>query len=77
MLAATSGQGFASIRNAQHIAMLETIKQCKGRVILSGYPNELYDQALDGWTRYDRKIDNKVSGGKTKRKMTECLWCNF
>ena len=38
-----------------------------------GYPNELYDEALNGWTRYDRTIDNKVSGGKTKRKMTECL----
>ena len=57
--------------------MLETIKQCKGSVMLSGYPNELYDQTLSGWTRYDRKIDNKVSGGKTKRKMTESLWCNY
>jgi len=45
--------------------------------MLSGYPNELYDQALGGWNRYDRKIDNKVSGGKTKRQMTESLWCNF
>ena len=61
----------------QHIAMLETIKQCRGRVMVSGYPNKLYDQALGGWTRYDRTIDNKVSGGKTKRKMTESLWCNF
>ena len=57
--------------------MLETIKQCKGSVMLSGYPNELYDQALSGWNRYDRKLDNKVSGGKTKRKMTESLWGNF
>ena len=39
--------------------------------MLSGYPNELYDQTLDGWTRYDRKIDNKVSGASKKRKMTE------
>lgn len=62
---------------SQHIAMLETIKQWRGRVMLSGYPNELYDQTLNGWTRYDRKIDNKVSGGKTKRKMTESLWRNF
>ena len=61
----------------QHIAMLETIKQCKGRVMLSGYPNGLYDKALGGWNRHDRKIDNKVAGGKTKRKMTESLWCNF
>jgi len=45
--------------------------------MLSGYPNELYDQTLNGWTRYDRKIDNKVSGASKKRKMTESLWCNF
>ena len=77
MLAATSGQGFASIRNAQHIAMLETIKLCKGSVMLSGYPNKLYDQTLSGWTRYDRTIDNKVSGASKKRKMTESLSCNF
>ena len=41
------------------------------------YSKELYDQTLSAWTRYDRKIDNKVSGGKTKRKMTESLWCNY
>jgi len=62
---------------SQHIAMLETIKQCKGSVMLSGYPNELYDQALGGWNRHDRKIDNKVSGAGKKRQMTESLWCNF
>jgi DNA adenine methylase len=62
---------------SEHIAMLEVIKKCKGSVMLSGYPNGLYDKALGGWNRYDRKIDNKVSGGKTKRQMTESLWCNF
>ena len=62
---------------SHHIAMLETIKQCRGHVMLSGYPNKLYDQALDGWTRCDRTIDNKVSGASKKRTMTECLWCNY
>ena len=62
---------------SQHIALLEVINQCKGRVMLSGYPNAQYDQTLSGWTRYDRKMDNKVSGASRKRKMTESLWCNF
>lgn len=65
------------VNESQHIAMLDTIKQCKGSVMLSGYPNELYDQTLSGWTHYDRQIDNKVSGASKKRKMTESLWCNF
>jgi len=60
-----------------HEGLLSTVQQCRGRVILSGYPNELYDCALHEWNRHDRKIDNKVSGGSSKRVMTESLWCNF
>ena len=60
-----------------HNELLATIQQCQGRVMLSGYPNELYDQTLHDWNRHDREIDNKVSGGISKRVMTESLWCNF
>jgi DNA adenine methylase len=56
---------------------LAEIQQCHGRVMLSGYPNELYDRTLHDWNRHDREIDNKVSGGASKRVMTESLWCNF
>jgi DNA adenine methylase len=62
---------------AAHQAMLDTILKCKGHVLLSGYPNELYDKTLQGWNRHDREIDNKVSGAAATRKMTESLWCNF
>jgi DNA adenine methylase len=60
-----------------HAEMLATIQQCQGHVMLSGYPNGLYDRVLSDWTRHDRKIDNKVSGAASKRVMTESLWCNF
>jgi len=60
-----------------HADLLETIKQCEGHVILSGYPNELYDRTLGDWNRHDRQIDNKVSSASSKRIMTESLWCNF
>lgn len=62
---------------AAHQALLDTILECKGKVMLSGYPNDLYDTALRGWNRHDREIDNKVSSAASKRKMTESLWCNF
>ncbi|MFC1764561.1 DNA adenine methylase [Planctomycetota bacterium] len=62
---------------SQHRELLETIQNCQGRVMLSGYPNELYDSVLRGWNRHDRSIDNKVSGKATKPIMTESLWCNF
>ena len=60
-----------------HDELLETIRQCQGRVMLSGYPNKLYDRILCDWNRCDRKIDNKVSAARSKRIMTESLWYNF
>ncbi len=60
-----------------HNELLSTIQQCQARVMLSGYPNKLYDRTLHDWNRHDREIDNKVGGGASKRIMTESLWCNF
>ena len=60
-----------------HRELLSVIKQCKGKVLLSGYPNALYDRELSGWTRHDVQIDNKAAGGKSKRVMTEAVWANF
>lgn len=61
----------------EHLALLAVIKQCEGKVMLSGYPNPLYDRELASWRRVDFAIDNKAAGGKTKRKMTEAVWMNF
>lgn len=60
-----------------HRDLLTVIKQCQGKVMLSGYSNPLYGDELAGWRRRDFEIDNKASGGKTKRLMTEALWTNF
>ncbi len=62
---------------AQHEELLQAIKDVQGKVMLSGYRNELYDTELAGWVRHDKEIDNKVAGGPTKRRMIESLWCNF
>jgi DNA adenine methylase len=60
-----------------HRAMLAVIKECRGKVMLSGYPNPLYDRELAGWRRKDFEIDNKAAGGKSKRQMIEAVWMNF
>jgi DNA adenine methylase len=60
-----------------HRSMLATIKKCRGKVMLSGYPNELYDVELLGWERHDFEIDNKVSGAKTKPVMVERVWMSY
>ncbi len=61
----------------EHREMLATIRQCEGKVMLSGYPNPLYDQQLSDWQRKDFTIDNKAASGQSKRRMTESLWMNF
>jgi DNA adenine methylase len=60
-----------------HQEMLEVLVTCKGKVMLSGYASELYDTTLAGWSRHDFDLANHAAGGSDKRRMTECLWCNF
>lgn len=55
-----------------HVELLDTLKQHKGSVILSGYPSELYEHELSGWSSIQRKSYNRNSDPKT-----EVLWCNF
>lgn len=55
-----------------HLELLEALKQHKGSVILSGYPSEMYDRELRGWSVIHRKSYNQNS-----EQRTEVLWCNF
>ena len=55
-----------------HLDLLEALKQHKGTVILSGYPSEMYDRELKGWSVIHRKSYNQ-----NKDQRTEVLWCNF
>jgi DNA adenine methylase len=61
----------------QHETLLETILECKGRVMLSGYRSELYDRRLGHWMRHEFTLPNQAAGGKQKRRMVEVVWCNF
>ena len=61
----------------QHEELLAVIKKCAGKVLLSGYPNKLYDRELAGWRQKDIIIDNKASSAKEKPIQTERLWTNY
>jgi DNA adenine methylase len=63
----------------QHQELLDTLGNIRGKFLLSGYPNPLYEQAAQkyGWNRVDIEIDNKASSAKVKPKQTECLWFNY
>lgn len=55
-----------------HLALLGVVVRLTCLVMVSGYPSELYDQALSSWrvVRYR----TMTRGG---RMADECLWCNF
>jgi len=63
----------------QHIELLDKIRSCQGKFILSGYNNHLYNSKLNNWTRYEGKPrQSPASNSKdnyTKRQ--ESIWVNF
>lgn len=63
----------------EHAELLDTLSRIKGKFLLSGYGNTLYElkRLENGWVRHDIVIDNKASGAKTKARVTECLWANY
>jgi DNA adenine methylase len=60
-----------------HEELLEHVKDCEGKVALSGYPSVLYDRELKEWNRHTFDLPNNAAGGKGKRRMQEVVWCNY
>lgn len=58
--------------DGQHIGLIKFLKTLKGKVVLSGYPSALYDDALSGWRRIQRKA---LADGASPR--IEVLWMNY
>lgn len=54
-----------------HSELLVFLRGLSGMVVLSGYPSNLYDEALVGWQRVEREA---LADGAAKR--TEVLWMN-
>jgi DNA adenine methylase len=62
-----------------HVELLETLATIQGTFMLSGYPNDLYDDFAGdhGWYYVDFDLPNNAAGGKSKRRMTERVWMDF
>jgi DNA adenine methylase len=56
---------------AAHAELLAFLARCESMVVLSGYPCDLYDQALTGWERIE--ISALADGARAR---TEVLWIN-
>lgn len=67
---ARSGGGYkCDMTEAEHIGLLECLKNVKGRVVLSGYDCPLYAERLSGWQRITRQEQANMGG-----KRVEVLW---
>jgi DNA adenine methylase len=74
---ARKAYGPFEMTEAQHRELLGVLRECKGKVMLSGYPSELYDLVLSDWTRLTFDVDHKSSGSAVKERKTEVLWLNY
>ena len=58
--------------NEEHVELLNILKKHPGRILLSGYDNEIYNDILTGWKK--AKQITTAEGGV---KRTEVLWMNY
>lgn len=54
-----------------HVELLAACAESRAMIVLSGYPDPLYDQLLVGWTRRDI-----AARAHRNSPRTECLWLN-
>jgi hypothetical protein len=61
---------------------LRLLKEVKGKWLLSGHANELYDKELGRYNRFEfemaRRCYHKAgSSEESKPRVKEVLWCNY
>jgi DNA adenine methylase len=58
----------------EHRALADALRACRAAVVVSGYPDALYDDLYAGWDRLD--ITSATGQGSRWAPRTECLWSN-
>jgi len=61
----------------QHRELAKLLGRCKSRIVVSGYPSDLYEELYAGWDRQEFDIANHAAGTKQKKRAIECLWMNY
>ncbi len=56
----------------EHIILLEMIRRHPGRILISGYENDMYNYILSGW--HKANMNTQAESGL---KRTEILWFNY
>jgi DNA adenine methylase len=69
----SSAYGF-EMEEGDHIDLSVALRNCKGKVAISGYRNGLMDSLYKGWRRFDAPAKQCHSIKKIRQ---ECLWMNY
>lgn len=73
LLSTRSGRIYKhEMTNEQHLDLLQSLLSHKGKVIISGYENELYNSQLAGWHKEKRLASTEMGG-----RAVEVLWINY
>jgi len=60
------------MKDEEHIRLLNVLKKHKGKVMISGYENDLYNETLIGWYKC-----TKNTTAESAIKRTEVVWMNY
>ncbi|GAA0897930.1 DNA adenine methylase [Pseudonocardia zijingensis] len=60
----------------EHAELVDALAGCRASVVLSGYPSQLYDDALAGWHRLEIPTHTGQSARGAWSARTEVLWMN-
>ena len=61
----------------EHIELAEELNDFKGKVVLSGYESNLYNQLYKNWNKIEKSIVNHSSQQKKKSLKKEVLWIKY
>ena len=59
-----------------HRELAGVLQSCQGKVVLSGYHSELYDELYRGWRTTSIDVPCHASGSDVKGTRREVLWFN-
>lgn len=60
------------MKDADHEELLNILVKHQGKILLSGYDNDMYNDILKGWNKVQKHT--RAEGGRAR---TETLWMNY